>query len=81
MNNFCIIIFTTDLLSQEKFGSEEVRLAPLAPLPASMLQSTTKQFLFCSPEKMFRKSLLIDNFSGSGDPDSLFHLLPLPSFP
>ena len=40
-------------LTQEKLGSEEVRLAPLAPLPASMLQSTTKQFSFAHQKNCF----------------------------
>ena len=64
---------------RELYGSEEVRLAPLAPLSASMLQSTTKQLLFFPLEILFRNSLNI--FSGSGDPDSLFGSLPPPRFP
>ena len=56
-------------LTLERLGSEEVRLAPLAPLPASMVQSITKTIFFCLPQKLFRNSL--HNFSGSGDPDSL----------
>ena len=44
-------------LTQEKLGSEEVRLAPLAPLPASMLQSSVEQFLLRSTEHLLYNSL------------------------
>ena len=41
-----------DGLTQEKLKSEEVRLAPLAPLPASMLKSSVKQFFVLFARKI-----------------------------
>ena len=58
-----------------KFGSEEVRLAPLTPVPTIL----SKTILLCfAHQKMFRNSL--HNFYGHGDPDLLFYFLPLPGF-
>ena len=64
-------------LTQEKFGNEEVRLAPLTPLPTILSKNIF--VLFCPQEKMVRNSL--HNFYGSGDPDPSFYFLPLPGFP
>ena len=70
--NFYINYHLHHGLTQEKMGNEEVRLTPLAPLSASMLQQNNL-------EKLFHNS--VHNVSGSGDPDSsLFRSLPLPRF-
>ena len=59
----------------EKWGGEARSICSVACIDATI----HKTFFFCSSEKTFRNSL--HNFSGSRDPDSLFHFLPLPGFP
>ena len=65
-------------LTQEKFGSEEVRLASLAPLPTIEATNHNKTVSLLFTRKIVSNSLRI--ISGSEDPDSLFRFLPLPGF-
>ena len=46
------VIVMTSWLPQEKFGSEEVRLAPITPLPTILSKSFS--VLFCPPGFFFR---------------------------